>query len=81
MLASITVRNLPSTISARRRRADQQGLHRPPLLLAGAEVDRRVEGAGQRHHHQQEREDPAQTLPPSSCAVATSTALTWIGSV
>ena len=46
------------------RRADQQGLHRPPLLLAGAEVDRRVKGPGQRHHDQQEREEPAPDAAP-----------------
>ena len=41
------------------RRADQEGLHRPPFLLAGAKIHRRVEGARQRHHDQEEWEDEA----------------------
>ena len=41
------------------RRADQQGLHRAPLFLAGAEINGRVKGARERHDHQQERKDPA----------------------
>jgi hypothetical protein len=37
-------------------RADQQRLHGAALFLAGAQVDGRIERAGQRHHHKQKRE-------------------------
>ena len=46
-----TARNLPVIRSRRRGRRDEEGLQGAALLLAGGEVDGRVEGAEEHHQH------------------------------
>ena len=81
MLNVITVSSLPHTIFDSQAGLDKQRLERAALLLAGAQIDGRIEGAGQRPNKQHERQDlrPDQRLraavPRPRRAVASSNGL------
>ena len=81
-LASITVRNLPRTISARLAGLISRVSIVPRSFSPAHRSIGRVKRPGQRHHDQQEREEPAPDAPAHLAARwPRPRALTWIGSV
>ena len=57
MLKSMIVTQLAQHDLAALGRTAQQRLERAAFLLAGAQIDRRIEGAGQRPEQQHDRQD------------------------